>query len=248
MEKIFIFSDSHFGSKLGKFDEKRRISLFFDFIERVEKEATQLFLLGDIFDFWFEYRRCVPSDYPQVISALCWMARKIPVNYIAGNHDLWIGRYFEEMGIEVHRNSFELEIQGKKFLFAHGDMLMKTDLGGRMIRLLMGNSVSTFLYSLLHPDLGIALAKWVSKLSRMNSTKEKPRELLPSVVEKCLRRGEYFGVVMGHYHFPYLERVGEGVFMIVGDWIEHFTYGVLTENDIAIHSILEGKIREIEFS
>ena len=244
MTRIFLFSDSHFGASGGE-EETRKIELFCDFVRRAEEEGDGLVLLGDIFDFWFEYRRCVPSDYFRVIDCLYGVAKRIKVDYVVGNHDLWADGYFETLGIRVHRESLELELGGKRFLLAHGDKLRKTDLGGRAVRFIMGNRVSTFLYGLLHPDLGIALARWVSKLSRLNSSRMSLRNPVPDVVRE-LRRGSYDGIVMGHYHLPYLGRVEKGYFMIIGDWMRHFTYGVLSEKEISLCHFLTGEIQTLE--
>jgi len=168
------------------------------------------------------------------------------VVFVGGNHDMWADGFFQDMGIEVHPCDFELELGGKRIFLAHGDVLRKTDLGGRVIRLIMGNKVSRFLYRLIHPDIGIAIANFVSKRSRVRSLRQEIKNPVNPAVMEIFKDG-YNAVVHGHIHYPYLEKFENGVFMSTGDWLWHFTYGVLSEQGVSLHYFLSKKFEQVNW-
>ncbi len=237
--KVYVVSDTHFGLELQEHPDRERRKLFFNFLESIESDSDALVLLGDIFDFWFEYHHVIPSGYFDVLKAISEFARNRRVVFVGGNHDMWANGFIESLGIEVYPCEFELEIKGRKIFMAHGDVLRKTDLGGRLTRIVMGNRVSKLLYKILHPDLGVALAKFVSKRSRVRSLRQELKNPVnPSVIE-ILKDG-YDAVVHGHIHYPYIQEFEEGIFLSTGDWLWHFTYGIVDEKGLTLAYFLEG--------
>jgi len=242
--KTFLFSDSHFGSLWGKVDEEERVKRFLQFTEYIKK-GDIFVLLGDIFDFWFEYKYVIPRVYFPVLSRIAEIAESSPVYYVCGNHDLWVGDFFEDLGIRVERESLTLKFPKFRAFLTHGDRIQKTDLGGQFARFILGNRVSRALFRWVHPDLGFGLAHFVSKLSRGKSENKKLKNLIPEGVNNFFKKG-YRLVVMGHVHSPLLKDCGEGVFLSLGDWIWHFTYGVIEEDSVKLVQFPEKLLGEVK--
>ena len=188
--KTFLFSDSHFGSLWGKVDEEERVKRFLQFTDYIKK-GDIFVLLGDIFDFWFEYKYVIPRVYFPVLSRIAEIAESSPVYYVCGNHDLWVGDFFEDLGIRVERESLTLKFPKFRAFLTHGDRIQKTDLGGQFARFILGNRVSRALFRWVHPDLGFGLAHFVSKLSRGKSENKKLKNLKLEI-EKLSRQKENF--------------------------------------------------------
>lgn len=243
--KTFLFSDSHFGSSWGKVDEKERVSRFLRFTEPIIEGGDRLVLLGDIFDFWFEYRYVIPRVYFPVLSQIAEIAKRSEVYYVCGNHDLWVGDFFEDLGVKVQRESLILQFSRFKAFLIHGDRIQKSDLGGQLARFIMGNQISKAIFRWIHPDLGFGMARFVSKLSRGKSENKELKNPIPDSIYSFFRKG-YKLVVIGHVHSPLLKDFGEGVFLSLGDWIWHFTYGVIEENKVKLIKFPKVTLNEIE--
>lgn len=227
MGKTFFFSDVHLGA--GNADtEKIKQKKLLSFLDYVAENGERLFILGDLFEFWFEYRTVIPRGYISVFSALERLQeRGIDLHYVAGNHDLWVRDFWtEEMSVRVHFKPIEYTISGKRFFLHHGDGVFKKDRTYRLLKRVFRNRTNIFLYSLLHPDVGIPLAKWAANLSR-NHQKDEPfedddyREL---AAKKFSDGFDY--AIFGHLHHPLLEDFGNKFYVNLGDWMGHFTYGV----------------------
>ncbi|MEK6566361.1 MAG: UDP-2,3-diacylglucosamine diphosphatase [Bacteroidota bacterium] len=225
--KIYFFSDAHLG--LGsKDDERTKERRVVDFLSMVEKDGDQLFIVGDLFDFWFEYRSVVPKGYFRLFTKLADLrAKGIKVTLLAGNHDFWLKGYFEEeLGMQVSLLPVEREIRGKRFLMHHGDGLLKNDTGYRILKTILRNRLSIFLFSLIHPDIAGAVARWSSRKSRQHTGKRSfETKDMVEFAEKKIAEGFDF-VVMGHNHIPLVQRIRNGVYVNLGDWIEENTYAV----------------------
>lgn len=225
----YFISDVHLG--LGPRDvEKRKENRLLSLLSEIEKSGSALFLVGDLFDFWFEYRTVVPKGFHRTLAALeALTGRGIPVHYLGGNHDFWVGDFFAtELGIVIHADPFESLLEGKRVFLHHGDGLATRDLGYRLIKPVLRNRLSIRLYRLLHPDIGVPLARGSSKTSRQyTSAKDFGEEegMIGFATEK-IRAGIDI-VVMGHRHEPQLTSIGRGTYVNLGDWITHFTYGRL---------------------
>ncbi len=227
MAKTYFFSDVHLGMSLAKSEriKERRLLAFLD---HVATSAERLVIVGDLFDFWFEYRTVVPRGYTRVLCALSHL-RDLgkEIHYVAGNHDFWMRNFLaDELGIQVHFDALELRLSGKRFFILHGDGVRRGDRTYRLLKRIFRHPVNIFLYSLLHPDLGIPLAKWVASLSRHRArVAELPDEsdYIQLALEKFEQGFDY--AIFGHLHYPSYQVFGEKVYLNLGDWITHFTYG-----------------------
>ncbi len=218
---IFVVSDAHFGS--GGNQEERE-ELFLRFLEMVEREGSKLILLGDIFDFWFEYRHYINSHHWRVLNAILNAARKLPVVYLAGNHDLWIGDFFRRHGVEVVRDVFTMD----GIAFAHGDNLKF----GVRTRDILLNPLLVKMFYLIHPDAGYAIARFVSSTSRgRNRDVERIPDWMWDYVSKRVKART---VVVGHLHVPMVEERGGRRIVCVGDWMHRFTYGVIADGRMRV--------------
>ncbi len=225
--KTYFFSDAHLG--LGsKVDERSKEQRVVDFLSMVEKDGDQLFIVGDLFDFWFEYRSVVPKGYFRLFTKLADLSAKgIKVTLLAGNHDFWLKGYFEEeLAMQVSLLPVERAIRGKRFLIHHGDGLLKNDTGYRILKTILRNRMSIFLFSLIHPDIAGAVARWSSRKSRQHTGKRSfETKDMVEFAEKKIAEGFDF-IVMGHNHIPLVQRIRNGVYVNLGDWIEENTYAV----------------------
>ncbi len=230
MPKTYFMSDAHLGlsSRDVEREKEQRLLSFFDF---VMNNASQLFILGDLFDAWFEYRTVVPKGFHRTLTKLEDIVnKKIAVHYLAGNHDYWMGDSFRELGINVYHEEFETNIDGKKIYLHHGDGLAHNDNGYRILKKILRNPINIKLYKLLHPDIGLLLAKTSSKKSR-NYTASKHYGEEDGMIEFAQGKiNEGFdAVIMGHRHVPDFKQIGNGVYINLGDWISHCTYAVLSD-------------------
>ncbi|HEX9613956.1 MAG TPA: UDP-2,3-diacylglucosamine diphosphatase [Bacteroidota bacterium] len=235
--KTYFFSDAHLG--IGSSGEDRakelRIIRFLDF---VKQDAEQVVIVGDLFDYWFEYRTVVPKGYVRLLAKLAELTDKgIGVTFVAGNHDFWLGNYFpDELGIQVFIDPIERIIGGKRFYIHHGDGLIKDDLGYRILKRILRNKFSIWFYSLIHPDLAGRIARWSSGTSRhyTGGRKYEEADMVEFAGEK-IREGFDF-VVMGHHHQSAFKKLGKGVYVNLGDWIRENTYAVFNGSSIALKS------------
>ena len=221
---IFIVSDAHFGSD-G--EEKARREKFFQFLEMVRERGERLILLGDIFDFWFEYRHYVNRHYLDILFHLKMTARHVETIYVAGNHDLWIDGILEDMGIRTYRNSFAMG----NVLFAHGDNLKV----GFKTRDLLLNPVLVRLFYMIHPDWGYAIARAVSTTSRRRNEEV---DTIPEWMWKfVLSRVKQKNIVVGHLHVPMVEeREGKRI-VCIGEWMRSYNYGVIEEHILSVKNM-----------
>ncbi|MFH1942672.1 MAG: UDP-2,3-diacylglucosamine diphosphatase [bacterium] len=225
MSRILFISDAHLGF-LKEEAEKQREKRFHEFIEYFGKSDTDLYIVGDLFDFWFEYRSVIPRRYFRVVSDLKALTeRGKRVEYIIGNHDFGIDSFFEkELGIRVHRKAIIIEIDGKRLFVSHGDGLAKKDVGYRILKKILQNPFNIRLYRLLHPDAAFALALFCSKLSRnQREIKNRDEEYIQYARERFAEG--FDGVVLAHTHRPQEFRETGSTYINLGDWMEHFTYG-----------------------
>jgi len=238
MSRAFFISDAHLGldSKEREAEKENRL---LSFLQHVGLHGTHLYIVGDLFDAWFEYRTVIPKGYHRLLTALEDLTRKgIQVQYLAGNHDYWMGNYFHEyLGISISLEPFDATIDGKKFYIHHGDGLVGKDIGYRILKVVLRSPLAIWAYSWLHPDIGIGLARLSSKKSRdYTSTKDYGEEdsLYKFAAAKIAEGFDY--VVMGHRHKPVSVGIGEGTYVNLGDWISFFTYGDFSAGKLELKS------------
>ncbi|MFW6352488.1 MAG: UDP-2,3-diacylglucosamine diphosphatase [Bacteroidota bacterium] len=167
-QKIYFVSDVHLGIPDAEKSLIRERKLV-QWLEHVRKDASEIYLLGDIFDFWFEYKTVIPKGYARLLGKIAEITDSgIPVHFFTGNHDLWVFSYFEkELGVIMHTKPEERIINGKLFFIAHGDGLGPKDTGYKILKKVLINPLSIKLFSFLHPGFGTGLALFFSRKSRM---------------------------------------------------------------------------------
>lgn len=230
-ERAVVFvSDAHLGADPRPLEREREAALH-RFLESLPGRASELVVVGDLFDFWFEYRTAIPRRHFATLAALARLREQgLPIHYLPGNHDFWLGRFFEdELGIRTHEGPLRLERQGRRIWVHHGDGLVGGDLGYRMLKKVIRHPVSIALYGLLHPDLGIPLARRVSQWSRHSRPDREP-DLDRLWREVALPRFEqgFDAVVIGHFHEALHRREQGREFVVLGDWMRHFTWAELS--------------------
>lgn len=227
MRKTYFFSDVHLG--LGsKEEETRKERLLVQFLEMVHHDGKELFIVGDLFDYWFEYQSVVPKGYFRLFTKLADLTESgIPISYLVGNHDFWLKSYFrEELGVQIFLEPIERTINDKRFYIHHGDGLLKNDTGYRILKKILRSRVNIFLFSLLHPDLTGWVARWSSRKSRKHVGKRSFEEHdMVEFAEKRIQEGFDY-VIMGHNHIPRLRNIGKGAYVNLGDWVSENSYAV----------------------
>lgn len=235
MASIFI-SDLHFGL-LSQEAEKLREKKFIDFLQFAKNNCDQFFILGDLFDYWFEYRRVIQKGYFRTLTAISDLVEAgIKVHYIIGNHDFMHRDFFEnEIGVTLYENELKIEIENKKFFLAHGDGLVENDLGYKILKKVLRNKNVQKFYSLIHPDFGIWLASSSSKKSRNYTTQKSYGEndgLLNSA-KKIIDNGYDF-VIFGHTHEQKNITYKNGQYINLGTWLNKPCYGIFKNQKFEI--------------
>ena len=208
---------------------------FVAWLDEVKKDADVIFLLGDLFDFWFEYKTVVPKGFIRVLGKLAELRDAgIPIYFFVGNHDLWMGEYFEkELNIPVYHDNKEFTFNGKTFLIGHGDGKGPGDMGYKRMKKVFTYPFFKWLFRWLHPDIGVRLAQYLSVKNKLISGVEDVKFLGEEnewLVQYCKRKLEtksYNFFVFGHRHLPMEITLNEqSKYINLGDWIGYFTYGV----------------------
>lgn len=231
--KIYFVSDVHLGAPALK-NNRERETLFANWLDEIKEDVSELYLLGDIFDFWYEYKKVAPRGFTRILGRIADIADKgIPVHFFTGNHDLWVYDYLpEELGVIVHKEEFVTNILGKKFFLAHGDGLDKEDKGYIKLKKIFVDKTLQWLFSRLHPNFAFHIAhKWSasSRLSKMGTEKDFMviNEGLYKFAEIFVKNEfvDYF--IFGHRHrMVDVSLTDKTRFVLLGDWIKNFSYGV----------------------
>jgi UDP-2,3-diacylglucosamine hydrolase len=230
----YFASDVHLGAPTiaNPVEHERR---FVRWLDSIKETASEIYLLGDIFDFWFEYKHAIPKGYSRFIGKLCELTDAgIPVHFFTGNHDIWIFDYLPaETGIKVYRKPLEKELNGKHFFLAHGDGLTRYEKSYNRLKSIFTNKFAQKLFRLIHPDLGVKLATFWSGKSREKNLKSygsvylgDEREWLVLWAKEFvkIKHVDYF--VFGHRHVAMEIDLNERSKLIyLGDWVNHFSYG-----------------------
>jgi len=233
-KKIYFASDQHFGAPTAELSFPRE-QKFVAWLDEIKKDAEAVFLLGDLFDFWFEYKTVVPKGFIRVLGKLAELRDAgIPIYFFVGNHDLWMGDYFEkELNIPVYHNNQEFTFNGKTFFIGHGDGKGPGDKGYKRMKKLFTHSFSKWLFNWLHPDIGVKFAQYLSVKNKLISGAEdvkflgKDNEWLVQYCNRKLTTKHYDFFVFGHRHLPLeIELNASSKYVNLGDWISYFTYGV----------------------
>ena len=233
---LYIFSDAHLGAH-SEAKESEKISKISQLCELIKEDGDRLIILGDLFDFWFEYKHTAPKEHYRVLFLLSELVKQgIRIDYVSGNHDFWLGDFFEtQMKITIHRDDFETNYGGKRFHFIHGDGLSPADRGHKILKRIFRSKFNIWLYRKLPPDFAYELAKKVSGSSREHSSK-RDNGFLPDYRNYAVNKlKDHFDVVViGHLHIPSYEETEHGLYINSGDFIEHFSYVKVTDDKISL--------------
>ena len=244
-KKIYFVTDLHLGVPTLEDSHERELKLI-RFLDAIKEETEALFLMGDLFDFWFEYKTVVPRGYTRLLGRLAqFVDDGIPVHLFAGNHDLWTFDYLQkEIGIQVHREPMIMTLKDKKFFLVHGDGRGPGDRGYKFLKRVFEGKLNQFLFRWIHPDAGIGLALRWSHNHRVKKLKKEAEGNYYSVIEEtrlykyaqqCIEENpeiDYF--VFGHQHKPMQYKVDNAVVTVVGNWIRDFTYAVFDGKEIQL--------------
>lgn len=226
-DAVYFFSDAHLGLANYEHSVKQENALL-EFFDYTRAGGNEIFIVGDLFDSWIEYRQVVPKGHYRLLSKIYEMVSGgMKVTYLRGNHDFWRGKYFkEEFGIDTLQSPVTREIGGRKFYIHHGDGLAYKDTGYKILKAVLSNRVSQFLYSWVHPDIGLWLAKKTSAKSR-TYTSNKDYSAMDGLKDFALKKLEedFDFVIMGHRHKPVMTAKGKGHYVNLGDWFRNFSYG-----------------------
>ena len=228
-KKIYFLSDFHLGipdhsSSIAR--EKKIVA----FLEKASLDAAVIFILGDLFDFWFEYKKVVPKGFVRILGKLAELTDKgIPVHFFVGNHDMWMSGYFEqELNIPVYFHPKEFKFNDKVFLIGHGDGLGPADHGYKFIKKIFRNPIAKFIFGLIPPFIGMSIAHFFSKGSRTaagNADEQflgEDNEWLVQYCRDVLKHKYYDYFIFGHRHLPIDFMLNEqSRYINLGDWIRY---------------------------
>ena len=250
-KKIYFLSDFHLGAPDHASSLEREKAIV-EFLDSIKNNADEIFLVGDMFDFWYEYRQVVPKGYVRLLGKLAELTDMgIPIHFFVGNHDMWMKDYFQkELNIPVYFSPKEFVRGGKTFIIGHGDGLGPGDHGYKRLKKIFRNPVCQWLFGILPPVVGMGIANYMSRRSRAQTGaseevflgEEKEWLIIYCKEEMQKRNIDFF--VFGHRHLPIDYRLGNSRYINLGDWIRYYTYAVFDGTQLELKSFKgqEGKI------
>jgi UDP-2,3-diacylglucosamine hydrolase len=241
-KNIYFLSDFHLGApdKETSLEREKRIV---SFLASIKEKASEIFIVGDMFDFWFEYKKVVPKGYVRLLGKLAELTDAgIPVHFFVGNHDMWMQEYLtEELNIPVYFAPKIFERNGKKLLVGHGDGLGPGDKGYKRMKKVFRNPVSKFLFGILPPYIGMGVANYFSKKSRIatGSADEvflgEDKEWLLQYCKRKLEKEHFDFFIFGHRHLPINWDFANGSkYINLGEWINYNSYAVMQGTTITL--------------
>ncbi len=240
IKKTYFFSDIHLGLPNAKSSLKRE-KLLVKLLDEIKHDAKTLYFVGDIFDFWWEYKSVVPKGFTRFLGKIAELTDSgVDIHFFVGNHDIWMKDYLpKEIGVNMHQNGKEFIIDNKKFFIAHGDGLGPGDKTYKTLRKIFTNKFLQWWYTRLHPNFAFAIArKWSHSRSMNQKTikfQGKDKEFLFLFAEESLKRKHTDYFIFGHRHVPVIININESAkFINLGDWVLHFTYGIYNGNNFEL--------------
>ena len=243
MKKIYFASDFHLGvdARLSSREREQQIVRWLDMIK---EDAAEIYLVGDVFEFWFEYKTVVPKGFTRLLGKLASLRDAgIPIYFFTGNHDMWMFRYFEEeLGIPTYRKPIVRELMGKSFFIGHGDGLGPGDRGYKLMKKVFANPFCQWLFERLHPNFGIWLANYWSGKSRKATKPKKYRflgaegEWLAVYANRKLESQPIDYFIFGHRHLPidFTLKNGKSRYINLGEWMNHNSFAVFDGENLGI--------------
>jgi UDP-2,3-diacylglucosamine hydrolase len=243
-KNIYFLSDFHLGAPNAAASLQREKKIV-QFLDEIKEKTAVLFIVGDLFDFWYEYKKVVPRGYVRLLGKLAEFTDSgIPVYFFVGNHDMWMKDYLQkELAIPVYFEPAEFTFSNKTFYIGHGDGLGPGDGGYKALKKVFRNPVCQWLFGLVPPQIGMGLADYFSRKSRAKTgtTEEvflgEDREWLITYCKEVLTQKKVDYFVFGHRHLPIDYRLtGGSRYINLGDWINYFTYAVFDGTDVELKS------------
>ena len=241
-KKIYFISDFHLGVP-NDTDSRKREDKIVAWLNSIKHDAQILYLMGDVFDYWFEYKEVVPRGYVRLLGKLAELSDAgVEMHYFTGNHDMWVFDYLpKEIGLQVHRAPIQKEYNGKKFFLGHGDGLGPGDFGYKFIKKVFANKLSQWLFARVHPNTGIGLMKFFSRKSRIATGTSDDvylgddKEWLMIFSREVLQKEHYDYFIFGHRHLPLDKQLNDqSRYINLGEWINHFTYAVFDGQELQL--------------
>jgi UDP-2,3-diacylglucosamine hydrolase len=230
--KIYFASDFHLGvpTREKSLEREKRIVSWMD---EIKKDAAELYLMGDLFDFWFEYSKAIPKGSTRLLGKIAeFCDAGIPVYLFTGNHDMWMFDYLQdELGVTIYRKPITREFNGKKFFLAHGDGLGPGDRSYKFLKKVFENPLLQWMFARIHPNTGIGIANFWSKRSRLSTGdkdvwKGEDDEFLVQFVKETLKKEHYDYFIFGHRHLPLQFPIGNALYVNLGEWVNYSSYAV----------------------
>ena len=246
-KKVYFASDNHLGAPTRK-ESLPREKKFVAWLDSIKHDAHAIFLMGALFDFWFEYRTVVPKGFTRTLGKLAELSDMgIQITYFVGNHDLWMNGYFEEeLNIPVYHKPQQFTINDTSFFIGHGDGLGPHDKGFKRMKKVFTNPVAQWFFKWLHPDLGVRLGQHLSVNNKIISGEAdakflgEDKEWLILYAKRKLEQHHYDHFIFGHRHLPLEIKLNEkSTYTNLGDWISYFTYAVFDGEQLTLQK-LEG--------
>ncbi|MBI1343944.1 MAG: UDP-2,3-diacylglucosamine diphosphatase [Terrimonas sp.] len=243
-KKIYFLSDFHLGAPdhASSLEREKRIVAFLD---SIKAEAAIIFVVGDMFDFWYEYRKVVPKGYVRLLGKLAEITDAgIPVHFFVGNHDMWMKDYFQqELNIPVYFEPLAFTFNSRKFLIGHGDGLGPGDKGYKFLKKIFRNRACQWFFGIFPPYIGMGLANYLSRRSRAQTGKSEEefmgaeREWLILYCKERLKKDHFDFFVFGHRHLAIDYRLTEDSrYINLGDWIHYSSYAVFDGAELYLRS------------
>ena len=241
MTRIYFASDLHLGVP-NREKSLEREKLFDKWLDEIKKDATAIFLVGDVFDFWFEYKKAVPKGYVRLLGKLAEIRDTgIDIHFFTGNHDMWVFDYLEkEIDLKIYREPQEFIFNNKTFFIGHGDGLGPKDKGYKFLKKIFSNKLCQWLFARIHPNLGISIAEYWSKKSRIaNGQKDETfhgdNEWLTQFCKETLKTKKVDYFIFGHRHLPLEIDLGnDSHYINLGEWVNYNSYAVFDGNKLEL--------------
>jgi len=243
-KKIYFLSDFHLGAPDAAKSLERE-KLIVRFLDEIKDDAQTIFIVGDMFDFWYEYKKVVPKGHVRLLGKIASLTDAgIPIHFFVGNHDMWMKTYLQqELNVPVYFEPKEFSFNNKHFYIGHGDGLGPGDHGYKALKKIFRNPVSQWLFGILPPYLGMGLANYSSRKSReaTGTVEEKflgeGKEWLIIYAKEVLKEKNIDFFIFGHRHLPVDFRLtNTSRYINLGDWISYFTYAVFDGEDLQLKS------------
>jgi UDP-2,3-diacylglucosamine hydrolase len=242
VKRTYFVSDVHLGAPASK-NNREREGLFVKWLDTISRDADEIYMLGDIFDFWYEYRKVAPRGFVRTLGKIAEITDSgIPVHYFTGNHDVWIYDYLpSEVGIKVYREALEKTIKGKKFFLGHGDGLDPNEKGYLRLKKLFTSRTAQFLFSRLHPNFAFWVGHEWAKKSRLSKglapeiSKGPDFESTVKFAREYINKKHIDYFIFGHRHILMDEKISaDSKILILGEWFNHFSYAVFDGENLEL--------------